>query len=140
MAGCDPATSGTHTDAMAMHGCRLLGCATVLVSLCGCEIGHTMFQMDSNSGRPFFGVDLLPARKKTAQMARPVPATDSSIVTQVRNAPTSSATPVSTIALPKATEPTLLERLKLKRPPERVSLSLPMAGQDSTEGPVEEFR
>ena len=99
-----------------------------------------MFQMDSNSGRPFFGVNLLPARKKTVQMTRPVPKTDSSVVTQVRNLPSSSAAPVSTVAAPKTTEPTLLERLKLKRPPERVSLSLATAEENPAEGPAEEFR
>lgn len=124
---------------MAMQGCRLLVCAALLACLCGCEIGHTMFQMDSNSGRPFFGVDLLPARKKTV-MARPVPTTDSSVVTQVRNPPASSAAPVSMVSATKASEPSLLERLKLKRPPERVSLSLGNATQDSADGPVEEFR
>ncbi len=99
-----------------------------------------MFQMDSNSGQPFFGVDLL--RSRSAQLARPRPGqlNASAVVTQVRNAPSSSAAPVATVAATKATEPSLLERLKLKRPPERISLSLSNAEPEAAEGPVEEFR
>jgi len=97
-----------------------------------------MFQMDSNSGQPFFGVDLL--RSKTAQRTARPNADASKVVTQVRNGPTSSVKPVTAVAEARSTEPTLLERLKLKRPPERISLSLSEADDEAVEGPVEEFR
>ena len=120
-----------------MHGCRLCGAIVVLCLLSGCEVGRTMFQMDSNSGQPFFGVDLL--RSKSAHMARPVSPGSTAVVTQVRDLPKNSSAMVATVAATKANEPSLLERLKLKRP-ERVSLSLSEADAEAVEGPVEEFR
>lgn len=116
-----------------MHGCRL--CVWVVGSclLCGCEIGNTMFQMDSNSS-PFFGVNLIP--RKTAQIeatARPA-----APLSHLRNG--SIKAPVATVSETKPAEPSLLERLKLKRPPERVPLSLGAPGDEAAEGPVEEFR
>ena len=95
-----------------------------------------MFQMDSNSGQPFFGVDLLRARK-TAAVARPKSSDSSAEVTPVRNAAASMASPQ---AATTSAEPSLLERLKLKRPPERIALTLPAAEDEAAEGPVEEFR
>ncbi len=121
-----------------MHGCRLTGAILLFCALSGCEIGRTMFQMDSNSGQPYFGVDLLRARK-TAQTARPAPASGSAVVTQVRDLPQTSTAPVSTVASHRSLEPSLLERLKLKRP-ERVALSLAEADDSPLDGPVEEFR
>jgi len=94
-----------------------------------------MFQMDSNSS-PFFGVNLLP--RKTAQVeatARPAAPTE---LNHLRNGDRKA--PVATVANTKSTEPSLLERLKLKRPPERVPLSLGTTEDEEAEGPVEEFR
>jgi hypothetical protein len=116
-----------------------MGCLLLLALTSGCEIGSTMFQMDSNSGQPFFGVDLLRSRK-TAATARPVQPTKTAVVTQVRNTPGSPAQPVTMAAAPKTAEPSLLERLKLKRAPERVPLSLPAAEGETADGPAEEFR
>ncbi len=116
-----------------------MGCLLLLALMTGCEIGSTMFQMDSNSGQPFFGVDLLRSRK-TAATARPAQPTKTALVTQVRNTPRTSAQPVVAVAAPQAAQPSLLERLKLKRPPERVPLSLPTADGEAADGPVEEFR
>jgi len=121
-----------------MHGCRL--CILVIASclLSGCEIGRTMFQMDSNSGQPFFGVDLL--RSKTAQ-ARPSAKSDSTTtVAQLRNGDKPVRPPIATVSDSKIAEPSLLERLKLKRAPERISLSLAASDEDGGDGPVEEFR
>jgi|EndMetStandDraft_3_1072993.scaffolds.fasta_scaffold649613_1 hypothetical protein len=94
-----------------------------------------MFQMDSNSS-PFFGVNLLPKRK-TAQMeatARPAVPT---ALSHLRNG--EKKPPVATVSETRSTEPSLLERLKLKRP-ERVPLSLGTTDEEAPEGPVEEFR
>jgi hypothetical protein len=120
-----------------MQGCRL--CVYVVASclLSGCEIGSTMFQMDSNSGRPFFGVNLLPARK-TAQVEATAKPTSPSSLSHLRNGGTKA--PVATVSETKSAEPSLLERLKLKRPPERVPLSLAKSDEEAGEGPVEEFR
>src|SRR4051812_36026495 len=101
-----------------MHGCRLLGWIILTTALSGCEIGRTMFQMDSNSGRPFFGVDLLPARKKETTAVVPTKSPEAAVrqVTPVRNTSgipaiaTTSATPKP--APVKVPDPTLLERLK----------------------------
>ena len=123
---------------MAMHGCRLPGWIVLACLFSGCEVGRTMFQMDSNSGQPFFGVDLLRARSAAAPK-RKSPG-DDSVVTQVRNAPKSTAAPPMVLASAKVPEASLLERLKLKRSPERIALSLPEAEGEPTSGPVEEFR
>jgi hypothetical protein len=98
-----------------------------------------MFQMDSNSGQPFFGVNLLPSRKTAQNRQAPKP-DSSSMVAQLRNGDTNPRPPVATVADTRTTEPSLLERLKLKRPPERIQLSLPTSEEDEVEGPVEEFR
>jgi hypothetical protein len=95
-----------------------------------------MFQMDSNSGRPFFGVNLLPSRKTAQTEATAKPATPS--LSHLRSGSTKA--PVATVSETKSAEPSLLERLKLKRPPERVPLSLGLAQDEAAEGPVEEFR
>jgi hypothetical protein len=96
-----------------------------------------MFQMDSNSGRPFFGVNLLPSRKTAQVEATARPASPSSI-SHLRNGTTKA--PVATVSETKSAEPSLLERLKLKRPPERVPLALATAEDEAAEGPIEEFR
>lgn len=44
--------------------CALLLVATAIMTS-GCEIGRQWFQIDSNSGTPRFGIDLLPRRKTT---------------------------------------------------------------------------
>ncbi|TWT58654.1 hypothetical protein KOR42_20360 [Thalassoglobus neptunius] len=36
--------------------------------LSGCTVGHTWFQMNSNSPMPFFGFDLLPRRSTSAKV------------------------------------------------------------------------
>jgi len=95
-----------------------------------------MFQMDSNSGRPFFGVNLLPSRKTAQAEATAKPAASS--LSHLRSGSTKA--PVATVSETKSAEPSLLERLKLKRPPERVPLALGLAQDEAAEGPVEEFR
>lgn len=55
--------------------CRLrltrIGLCLVLVFIgSGCQVGHSWFQMDSNSSTPFFGLDLTP-RYKTTQLTPP---------------------------------------------------------------------
>jgi hypothetical protein len=98
-----------------------------------------MFQMDSNSGQPFFGVDLLRARK-TAQFAPSGASSSSKTITQLRDGASSTRPPVATVSETTVSEPTLLERLKLKRPPERIPLALGTADDELPAGPVEEFR
>lgn len=122
-----------------MHGCRLPGWIILVCLFSGCEVGRTMFQMDSNSGQPFFGVDLLRARSAAAAK-KPKPPGETALVTQVRNAPTSTASPPTILASTRLPEPSFLERLKLKRTPERIALALPEAEEETTSGPVEEFR
>jgi hypothetical protein len=92
-----------------------------------------MFQMDSNSS-PFFGVNLLP--RKTAQME--ATARSAAPLSHLRNGATKP--PVATVSETRSAEPSLLERLKLKRPPERVPLSLGTPEDEAAEGPIEEFR
>ena len=48
--------------------------------------------------------------------------------------------PVATVSETRPATPSLLERLKLKRPTERVPLSLAASDDEDAEGPVEEFR
>lgn len=46
--------------------CRLLLASLFVLTISwasGCQVGRSWFHMDSNSGIPFFGVDLLPSRK-----------------------------------------------------------------------------
>lgn len=95
-----------------------------------------MFQMDSNSS-PFFGVNLLPKRKTAQVEATARPAAPTSL-SHLRNGETKA--PVATVSETKSTEPSLLERLKLKRPPERVPLSLGTIEDEAADGPAEEFR
>jgi hypothetical protein len=127
-----------------MHGRRLFGALLALCTLCGCEIGNTMFQMDSNSGRPFFGVDLLPARKKTAQAtpgradATLAAGRDSHVVKPVANRLAGGSQPVATVVTTES--PSLFDRLKWKRQPERVALTLSAAADDTDLGPAETFR
>ena len=45
----------------------------------GCAVDRKFFQMDSNSGVPFFGIDLIP-RKMSATSSQPQPFDASSIV------------------------------------------------------------
>ena len=60
-----PATRGDRS-----HRCALLT-MTLLAGLClpGCQSGRQWFQMDSNSGMPQFGFDLMPRR--TTQLTLP---------------------------------------------------------------------
>jgi hypothetical protein len=40
-------------------------CGLLLAGICqGCELGRTMFQMDSNSPTPQMSFDLIPQKKK----------------------------------------------------------------------------
>lgn len=41
----------------------LLALGAVLMLSPGCAVDRSFFQMDSNSGVPFFGFDLIPRRK-----------------------------------------------------------------------------
>jgi hypothetical protein len=94
-----------------------------------------MFQMDSNSS-PFFGVNLLPSRKTAQVEAAAKPSAPA--LSHLRTG--STRPPVATVSEIKPVEPSLLERLRLKRPPERVPLALGTIDDDEAEGPVEEFR
>lgn len=114
----------------------------VIVSLLfgsGCEIGRTMFQMDSNSGSPFLGVDLLPSRKTTAAPKKKSEP-NAEIVPVAENTP-GPQKPVKLASNPPAPrkEPSLLESLKLKRP-ERIPLALTPSDEVISIGPTEEFR
>jgi len=103
----------------------------------GCEIGRTMFQMDSNSGSPFLGVDLLPSRKTTALPKNQRDAETTPVANEAPQ-PKQSVKLASTPPAPRK-EPSLLESLKLKRP-ERIPLAMTPSEGEITVGPTEEFR
>lgn len=48
----------------------LLAWAGLACCASGCEVGHSWFQMDSNSTTPSFGLDLLP-RRRSADLRNP---------------------------------------------------------------------
>jgi hypothetical protein len=122
-----------------MHGCRQFAAIFVLLCGSGCEIGRTMFQMDSNSGSPFLGVDLLPSRKTTAVPKRTrQPGAETIPVVNETPGPQKPVKLASNSPLPRK-EPSLLESLKLKRP-ERIPLALTPSDEVIAVGPAEEFR
>jgi hypothetical protein len=119
-----------------MHGCKQIAAVIALLSLSGCEIGSTMFQMDSNSGSPFMGVNLLPSRKTTA-----IPKKRDGQTIPVKNDAPEPKKSVKLASNPPAPrkEPSLLESLKLKRP-DRIPLSMTASDEAVNVGPTEDFR
>lgn len=116
-----------------MHGCRRLWVVIALALCSGCEVGRTMFQMDSNSGSPFMGIDLLPSRKTSSIRRAPQQET-----LPVKNA--TAQTPVQLAdAAPVRKEASLLESLKLKRP-DKIPLAMTPPDGEVNAGPREEFR
>jgi len=59
-----------------------------MLTFSGCQVGKTWFQMDSNSGSPFFGLDLMP-RRKTTQLTPSNPAHSAPINAQSQVQPVS---------------------------------------------------
>jgi hypothetical protein len=114
-----------------MHGFRSIWLMVGIALFSGCEVGRTMFQMDSNSGSPFMGIDLLPARKTSAsQREKPE---SQSVVSNTESTPairTAEQAPVT------RSEPSLLESLKLKRP-DRIPLALSAPDETVATGPTE---
>lgn len=46
----------------------LLAVSALMSTASGCEIGRTMFQMNSDAPMPQFGIDLLPRKKKESSL------------------------------------------------------------------------
>ncbi|MBX3443144.1 MAG: hypothetical protein KF774_12130 [Planctomyces sp.] len=130
-----------------MHG-RMCGLPVlVLVVACsGCEVGRTMFQMDSNSQSPFFGVDLLPSRRSASVVPPKLQESDlrdgpgqgrTLTVSESEPAP---APRTAAVATSPRREPSLLEKLKLSRGPDHIPLTLSEPSDEPALGPLPAFR
>ena len=117
-----------------MQGCRLLILILASGLASGCQLGRTMFQMDSNSRTPFLGFDLLGQNESKEQDVR------ASSVADLRNGPTNVNVQTVSETTPPKKKTSLLEKLNLKRTPERIPLQLAESEGELPTGPKDEFQ
>jgi hypothetical protein len=118
-----------------MQGCRLLILILASGLASGCQLGRTMFQMDSNSRTPFFGFDLLGQNESPKEQD-----VRASSVADLRNGPKNVNVQTVAETTPPKKKASLLEKLSLKRTPERIPLQLAESEGELPTGPKDEFQ
>jgi hypothetical protein len=77
--------------------CRFALMALLLLVCSGCEVGHSWFNMSSDSPMPWFGFDLMPRRRSTSLV---IPQADQN-VREIPTAAKFSTQPVSDVRRPE---------------------------------------
>lgn len=70
----------------------------------GCQVGRSWFHMDSNSGMPFFGLDLLPRRETTLNIDPRRPERRQAPAEELEQIRPASEKRVQPVELPRLTE------------------------------------